>query len=97
MNLKFIYFNIHEIKCSNQHFPGQWSKIWNCANGDCGRDIYRNMARKIRELHPFPSYMPWITINNVYDEYMQTQAENDLVNFICSKAVSNRYAKILFK
>jgi hypothetical protein len=76
------------FKCAKKYFPGQWSQIWKCATSDRGRDIYRIMARKTRELYPSPNYMPWIVIDGEYDKSLQKSAQNNLIALVCAKAVS---------
>ncbi|CAG2113558.1 unnamed protein product [Medioppia subpectinata] len=74
------------MECTDIWFPGHWPAVKECMTSDKGRDIYRLMARKTRELSPSPTYVPWITIDGKHEKRHQALAENDLVDFICMKA-----------
>ncbi|XP_039194423.1 gamma-interferon-inducible lysosomal thiol reductase [Crotalus tigris] len=55
-----------------------------CVNGDVGNKLMHRNAELTRALKPRHEYVPWILINGVHTEKLQTQAQDSLFNLVCS-------------
>ena len=54
-----------------------------CANGKMGNKLLYSSALLTDRLKPPKNYIPWIVINGVHTDEIQTKAETDLVKLIC--------------
>lgn len=62
-----------------------WEPIWNCYNGSEGNFLEHQMAEKTEALNPPNDYVPWIVVDGEHTEEMQTDAQTDLIDFVCKK------------
>lgn len=70
------------IECNNLHqIPIE--AIMECAKGKMGENLLYSSALLTDRLNPAKNYVPWIVINGVHTDEIQTRAETDLVKLIC--------------
>ena len=55
-----------------------------CMNSILGNTLQHENAAQTEQLNPPHKYVPWVTVNGVHTEEIQTQAQNDLVGLICT-------------
>jgi len=76
-------------QCFNKVFEGDyWKIIGGCALGLEGTQIYNQLAIKTETLSPPLDHVPWITINNTYNN----DAETNLIQTVCN-AYSVRFIR----
>ncbi|XP_063146715.1 gamma-interferon-inducible lysosomal thiol reductase [Candoia aspera] len=59
------------------------ANITACVNGDLGNKLMHENAELTRALKPAHEYVPWILINGVHTEELQSQAQQSLFNLVC--------------
>ncbi|XP_007424545.2 gamma-interferon-inducible lysosomal thiol reductase [Python bivittatus] len=59
------------------------ANITACVNGDLGNKLMHENAKLTRALQPSHEYVPWILINGVHTDKLQTQAEESLFELVC--------------
>lgn len=60
-----------------------WASINSCATGAEGLTLMHEMAVATAALNPPHQYVPWVTINGVHTDAMQTDIMNNMVAFVC--------------
>uniref|UniRef100_A0A1A8FJE9 Gamma-interferon-inducible lysosomal thiol reductase n=2 Tax=Nothobranchius korthausae TaxID=1143690 RepID=A0A1A8FJE9_9TELE len=58
-------------------------KVMSCVKGDLGNQLMHQNAVKTKALNPPHNYVPWVTINGVHTEDLQTKAMNSLFTLVC--------------
>jgi interferon gamma-inducible protein 30 len=48
-----------------------------------GNQLEHEMALRTNALQPPHQYVPWVTLNGVHTERIQTEAQNNLIQLIC--------------
>lgn len=61
----------------------EWAPISACYNGSEGNILEHQMAQRTDALQPKHHYVPWLVIDGVHTERMQTDAQVDLMEFLC--------------
>jgi interferon gamma-inducible protein 30 len=56
-----------------------------CANSSLGNQLLYGSGLLTESLQPQRNYVPWIVVNSQHTNVMQTQAESDLVKYICKE------------
>ncbi|MEQ2271952.1 hypothetical protein XENORESO_011693 [Xenotaenia resolanae] len=59
-------------------------KVMSCVNGDMGMQLMHQNALKTKALNPPHQYVPWVTINGVHTDDLQTKAMSSLFTLVCS-------------
>lgn len=70
-------------KCA-ENLQIDWNPIANCYNSSEGNFLQHQMAMATDALKPKHQYVPWIVVNGKHTEEMQTDAQTDLIDFICT-------------
>jgi len=60
-----------------------YSPIQACAQGALGNQLEHKIAEATDNLQPPHKYAPWIVVNGIHTEEIQSAAQMDLVKFIC--------------
>jgi len=63
----------------------EWGPIAACYNGSEGNFLEHQMAMKTDALVPKHKYVPWIVVDGQHTEEMQTEAQIDLMAFLCKQ------------
>ncbi|XP_046864057.1 gamma-interferon-inducible lysosomal thiol reductase-like [Xenia sp. Carnegie-2017] len=69
-------------KCAKK-FGLDYSLIISCVKGRLGNELEHKMAKKTNALEPPHTYVPWVTLNGVHTDAIQTAAQENLVKLIC--------------
>lgn len=70
------------FKCA-QKFDIPHDQISACIQTEFGNSLEHEMAVKTQALNPPHKYVPWVTLNGVHTEDIETKAMDDLVKLIC--------------
>lgn len=73
---------INAKKCA-ENLKIEWDPIAACYNGSEGNFLEHQMAQRTDALQPKHQYVPWLVIDGVHTERMQTDAQVDLMEFLC--------------
>ena len=60
-----------------------YSQIRSCVEGSLGNQLEHEMALRTNALQPPHQYVPWVTLNGVHTERIQSEAQNNLIQLIC--------------
>nr|CAB3255258.1 gamma-interferon-inducible lysosomal thiol reductase [Phallusia mammillata] len=60
-----------------------WDTINTCALGPEGNDLLHTAGVETKALEPKLNWVPWIVINGVHSDEIQSAATNDLLSLIC--------------
>lgn len=60
-----------------------WPKISSCADGSEGERLLIANSLKTFNLNPEHTYVPWIVIDKNHTAQMQTNAETNLLGYLC--------------
>ena len=70
------------VKCSKKlNIP--LDNVTKCMQTRFGNNLQHINAKLTEALRPAHKYVPWVTLNGVHTEDIQTQAQQDLVKLIC--------------
>ncbi|XP_077863240.1 gamma-interferon-inducible lysosomal thiol reductase-like [Saccoglossus kowalevskii] len=69
-------------QCASQ-YSVDYSTILKCSNSTLGNKLEHQMALKTDALNPPHTYTPWVTLNGVHTEDIQTEAQNNLLKLVC--------------
>ena len=69
-----------------------WTPIANCYNSSQGNELEHEMAVATNSLNPPHTYVPWIVIDGVHTESLQTACQDDLLRVVCSKYTGTKPA-----
>ncbi|KAK0045632.1 gamma-interferon-inducible lysosomal thiol reductase [Biomphalaria pfeifferi] len=64
-------------------YPVPLDAILNCSRSSFGNRLEHEMAIQTESLQPQHQYVPWVTLNGVHTEEIQTEAQDNLVKLIC--------------
>ncbi|KAM8839674.1 3',5'-cyclic-AMP phosphodiesterase 4C isoform 2-T2 [Synchiropus picturatus] len=62
----------------------KWETVLNCANGAQGNMLVHQNALRTRAVKPPNTYVPWILINGVHTETLETDALTSLFTVVCN-------------
>ena len=79
-------------KCAKK-FGLDYSQIISCVKGRVGNKLEHKMAKKTIALDPPQTYVPWVTLNGVHTESIQTAATDNLIKLICDTYQGSRKPK----
>ena len=71
------------ITCAKKSPKISYNQLMSCMNSKLGNDLQHQNALMTEALNPPHKYVPWVTLNGVHTEDIETQAEADLVALIC--------------
>jgi len=63
-----------------------FDKLDKCYDGSEGNAAQLHFAKKTMKLDPAKQYVPWITVNDKYDEHSESLIMKDLKKFVCKNA-----------
>ena len=69
-------------ECASK-FGLDYSQIQSCVEGPLGNKLEHEMALKTGALQPPHQYVPWVTLNGVHTDKIQSEAQNNLIELIC--------------
>ncbi len=58
-------------------------KVIECASGEKGRGLLLGMGVYTKNIQKNLNWVPWIEIDGVHSDFIQKNAENDLIPFLC--------------
>lgn len=61
-----------------------YEKLWSCVKGDLGNQLMHQNALKTKALQPTHTFVPWITVNGIHTEDLQSKAMSSLISLVCS-------------
>lgn len=64
-------------------FGFDYTAIQYCVEGPLGNSLEHEMAMKTDALQPPHQYVPWVTLNGVHTDKIQSEAQNNLIKLIC--------------
>ena len=64
-------------------FGLSYDEIQSCVDGPLGNSLEHEMALKTDALQPPHDHVPWVTLNGVHTDEIQSEAENNLIKLIC--------------
>ena len=70
-------------ECASLYPQLNSDKMIDCANGPAGTQLLLSMGLYSKIRQKDLNWVPWIVINDVHTKDMQTNAENDLVTYLC--------------
>lgn len=60
-------------------------KILECANTNLGNKLLYSMGAFTSNMKPRVTWVPWIVVNGQHTDAIQSEAESNLVGFLCNK------------
>jgi interferon, gamma-inducible protein 30 len=85
--------------CAKQLNIDHMTRVYSCMNTQLGNSLQHTNGLLTESLNPTHTYVPWVTLNGVHTEDIQTQAQNNLVKLICDnykvKLTSSFYFNLL--
>ena len=77
-------YNILDVaqRCADKHAVSL-DKLIQCANSSLGNQLLYGSGVITEQLIPKKNYVPWIVVDNLHTSQMQTDAESNLIDFIC--------------
>ncbi|CAG5132988.1 unnamed protein product [Candidula unifasciata] len=69
-------------QCATQ-FNVPLNEILNCTTSDYGNQLEHQMALRTDALVPTHTYVPWVTLNGVHSEAIQSEAQSNLPKLLC--------------
>jgi interferon, gamma-inducible protein 30 len=69
--------------CSQNLSSQLKEKLSTCANGKLGNSLLYASGVRTMDLIPKKNWIPWIVVNNLHTDQIQSDAETNLVNLIC--------------
>lgn len=64
-------------------FGIDFSSVSSCANGTLGNKLEHEMGVMTESLDPPHQYTPWITLNGIHTNAIQSRAQSDLLGLVC--------------
>ncbi len=71
-------------RCAQEHSV-PIDDLISCANSSLGNQLLYGSGLLTEILQPQRNYVPWIVVNSQHTSDMQTQAESDIVKYICKE------------
>jgi len=69
--------------CSQNMSSQLKEKLNTCASGKLGNSLLYASGVRTMDLIPKKNWIPWIVVNNLHTDQIQSDAETNLVNLIC--------------
>ncbi len=63
-------------------------RVIKCASGEEGRNLLLGMGLYTKNIQKNLNWVPWIDINGEHSDFIQKNAENDLITFLCKNYLS---------
>jgi len=60
-----------------------YTAIGQCAEGTEGNQLEHQMALKTQALKPAHQYVPWIVVNGVHTEAIQSDVQMGMLEYVC--------------
>ncbi len=90
--MEFIGCTMSNLTCSpletlnvcSQNMSSQLKeKLNTCASGKLGNSLLYASGVRTMDLIPKKNWIPWVVVNNLHTDQIQSDAETNLVNLIC--------------
>jgi interferon gamma-inducible protein 30 len=70
-------------KCGTEAQLGNLDDIMSCYKGTDAQALEHQIALKTEALSPPHKWVPWVTVNDVYDEAVQDKIGDSLLQYVC--------------
>ncbi|KAI2808444.1 hypothetical protein RDWZM_005724 [Blomia tropicalis] len=83
-------YTTHYAQQCAQQLKLDWNSLSSCANGPDGSELMKKNWSKTYYLNPRKGGVPWILVNGQHTDYLQNNAQSDLIGFLCDDYLSNQ-------